>query len=306
MNRGYGAKLVWSDSGALIGFATGSDACAEHECGSKPLRAKLCSQFDFEHSVVAALGQISRGSTQGERRVGLSGFQYPSLLESKRVTKFPKGLRFVEKDGTVPEALLSCADFDVGIDDSELAFATFPGFRTYDHDPNVAGAWCENAFALHVRSARYVNSMRGFYEAILKGQVVFGSSFFRRHQNLTGVILVNSTLLSENDTIAVREAQSEYESSLRLKARDDTAALRQDMRAASGIQESPGFIWVRWKDETESDVVYCLNPAYGVKAGYLGPYTRSQLLAWAGQRYSFHLKPERSEARTAPSSFEQT
>lgn len=42
MRKGYEPCLAFDHNDRLVAIATGSDACAEHECGSKPLREALC------------------------------------------------------------------------------------------------------------------------------------------------------------------------------------------------------------------------------------------------------------------------
>ena len=285
MQQGNYANLILTASGQLIAFATGADACAEHEGGSRRLMSTLCNQYANEGIIVSSL---KKGDI----------VTCPDLLESKRIVKTPPQLRFIEKSGETPEAILYLADYEVDFNYRHLHFSDF---ESKYRDPNVAGAWDDKNFAIKVRGDAYVNALREFNEAIKEGKVVFAGSFFKRDTEngigqLSGVIMANSSYFTEEDKAAIARAQVEYESDLRLKARDDCKSVQDKMRELSGQQNSPGYIWIRWKDQAETDVVYCLNPGYRVNADYWGPYTRQQLLDWAGKKYSYRLSPMRLAA----------
>lgn len=158
-------------------------------------------------------------------------------------------------------------------------------------DPDVCGAWDEESFAIHVRGKKYVKALKGFYEAIKAGTVVFAGSFFERDRvSLGGVVLANTKLFGEQEKQSISKAQSEYESKLRLKARDESKAIRMEMEKLHGGRNSgPGYIWPIWSNAHETEVVYGLNPNHSDKAEYLGPYSKKQLLDWAKAQYGYKL-----------------
>lgn len=284
MRAGFKPYLQFSQDGHLIAIGTGSDACAEHECGSKPMMEKLCQQVQEDNLVIRELRRRNEGRlTVREKLFGLEEMVYPNLLEMKRITKFPKELRFVKIDGETPEAFLSLTNHDVTKDD-ELRFRT-----TLNGEQDVASAWDENTFAFRVRGEKNVRALEEFYADMLEKKVVFSGMFIKNHK-LGGVILGNSRHFDENIHESILAAQKEHNSNLRLKARDDTKSLYHEMYEACGNNKHFGFLWVRWANPDESELVYCLNPGYGVKADYWGPYTREQLLDWARSGCSYQLE----------------
>lgn len=280
IRRGFDAKLVFSNSGNLIAISTGSDACTEHEQGSKPLQSALCTAFDQDKSLIERL-------RQGEV------VDYPQLAETKRLTKQLDKVQFIlNEEADVPEAILGYSAYPLSrFVQTELSFPGFSG------DTNVAGAWSDDSFAIRVRGKRYVKALQGFYKALLAGKVMFGGTFFRLDMHLAGVVLVNSTFIDDESKKAVKEAQLKYESDLRLKAKDDTNELFKEMREVSGMPNYYfGHLWVRWLDADESGVGYFLNPSYQAEAEYGGPYTREQLLYWAKSGFSYRLALHRKAA----------
>jgi hypothetical protein len=275
VRTGYNAQLVF-ENGKLLAVATGSDACTEHECGSKPLQAALCTQVETDQAIISALRQ---GKT----------VRYPDLAESKRIIKAPANLRATEIHlGAEPEFIFGLSEIPLENHKEDLNF--FRGSSRSTIDPNVAGAWDEGSFALRVRGREYVEAAKEFYSELRRGNVAFGGLFFQRPGRvLAGVILVNLRHLTAEDKISIGMAQQKYESSLRLKARDESRAIGQEMTKLMGTTSHFGFLWPLWKDPEESEVVYGLNPGYGVKANYYGPYTREKLIDWAKAKGSYQL-----------------
>lgn len=303
MQAGFKPKLVLSPKGHLMALGTGSDACTEHESGIKPLIQLLCGQGDQEASVLHALRsnqpvRSQLGSSHSALQDGL--LAYPDLVEQRRIVQNLDRIRFEELKGTTPEAQLIVGLDSDDIPEHELRYP-HPEFLA-GRDENVAAAWCESAFAIRLRGPRYVKALRGLYHSMLAGQVAFAGKIFRQSaMHLTGVTLVSLQHLTEDLMSAIADAQRKYESELRLKARDDTPQLYQELMGAletsmagknSAASQSIhlGYLWPEWADSNESAVVYGFNPGYGVRADYLGPYTREQLLDWArtGMAYQLH------------------
>jgi hypothetical protein len=285
MRRGNDPMLVFSKSGNLVAIATGADACAEHECGSKPLLEALCVQPANDAKIIA---ELKAGKT----------VTYPDLLESKRITRFPASLQWIEaaEAGREPEACFGLANSPIDFTRHELElFDRFSGTR----DKDVAGAWDEGSFAIRVRGQKYVAALREFYKALRDGKVAFAGLFFKRDPlHLSGVILADTRYLSDEDRQAIAVAQKKHEASLRLKARSEADMLMyqlsQKLRGThiGGI----GFLWPIWGDANESTVVYALNPGYQVNASYYGPYTKEELLAWGEAKGAYRLVPKRQAA----------
>lgn len=296
MRRGYDANLLFSNQGNLVAISTGSDACAEHECGSRPLLSALCNQVDEGNAIVNKLAA-------GEP------VEFPHIADIKRISKLPAELQFIEDHSNpdAPEAFLGYARQDLREYKNEL---NFPSDSFVKRDINVAGAWDERSFAVRVRGAKYVKALKEFYQAMVDGKVLFAGTILedRAKVRLSGVILANSQFISDADKAKMKTAQLEYEASLRLQAKDDSASLVAEMRKLSGMPNYHfGLLWVQWadrlwmkrEDPREPEVVYGLNPGYDVKADYLGPYTRQQLLDWAKSGFSYKLTNQRQSRAVA-------
>lgn len=274
MRQGYESKLVFSKSGNLVAIATGSDYCAEHEGGSKILQSSLTVHTDVSEQTIAALRKKQQ-------------VVYPDILASKRIVKYPGELQFVKTDGDMPEAVLGFARHELKHYASELRFRE--GLKS--EDPNVAGAWDDRSFAIRVRGKKYVKALEAFHKAMLESKVAFAGTFFKREgQELGGVVLADLSKISDDDKKAVKAAQAKMESDLRLKAASEETALYEEARKHLGNNQYIGFLWPVWSDAQETEIHYCLNPGYGVKADYPGPYTKQQLLDWVRAKCSYQLK----------------
>ncbi len=284
MRKGFEPRLVFTRAGNLVAIATGSDACAEHEQGAKPLLNALASYSDEDDALVAAL------------RAGKS-VSYPSIFDKARISKQPAELQFVERlKGDVPEAILGLSRQVLDWSDRELDY----GWNMRDEPQAVAGAWESSSFAVRVRGAKHVKALRSFYEDLWAGRCYFGGKFYEAPggERLGGVVLVNGKFLGDDTKERVTKAQALYESNLRLKAKDDVAELHRELQAifksnAHLSSMNLGYFWVVWSNGPDSEIRYALNPGYRVKAQYWGPYTREQILDWARAGCSYELKPLR-------------
>lgn len=282
MRQGFYAQLVLSKSGNLVAVATGSDACAEHEIGIKPLLSAMTEHVDKEASIVKQLKGVFRALVT-----------YPEVIESKRVTKLPEQYQFIVTDtADGPEAWLGVASQPLTTYAHELPLTRISSRA----DQNVAGAYDDKSFAIRVRGEKYVKALRQFDAAMRAGDVLFAGTFFERPKlHLGGIILANRKFIGDEDKERIDEAQRKFESGLRLKARDDSRELMQEMRALSG-QSDYNYVWAVWADDTESSVVYGLNPGSSTPADYGIGYTREELIRWAKAKYSYHLRRQRMAA----------
>lgn len=289
MRKSYDTKLVFTKNGNLVAISTGSDACTEHECGMKPILSALSDQGTNDFAVIE---ELKNGKSFLSRvkavLTGDNSVKFPDILESKRIVKRPDELRFVEKEGEIPEAILSFSRQKVEFTDHAL---TFTESFSQERDRDAASAWDERGFAIRVRGKKYVKALKGFHEAMLENKVVFAGLFFRRKQShFGGIILANESYFSDEDKAAIVEAQKEYESGLRLKALDDVKELQREMVDVSGGMRIPGFIWAAWADQEANTIKYGINP-HSSQADY-GSYSRQQLLDWAAAKYSVKLQKE--------------
>ncbi len=284
MRHGYESRLLTNEHGQLVAFATGADFTAEHEQGSRPLQDALTLEVSLEALV---LQDLRAGRTP----------RYPSLEERKRIVRNVEAVQFIEVPGTgtePPQALLGYAREALHVYKNELPF---PTFSRKGEERDVTGAWDTRSFAIRVRGDDKVAALREFHEALKAGKVAFAGTFMPDSPRLRGVVLARLDLLSDSTRESMAPAQREYESKMRLKARDDSTELTREMLKVCGRPSAHfGFLWAAWKDAEESEVVYRLNPGYGIKAQYGGPYTRQQLLDWAAAGFEHELRPETAAA----------
>jgi hypothetical protein len=275
MRRGFNPKIILTAQGQLSAISTGSDFVTEHEIGSARMQAALSYADTGDSAVIENL-------KEGKPTV------YPSTLQRKSISKFPKELTFLETGGSTPTAIFSYSRRSIDNYKVELKFSSVKG-----EDQNIAGAWDDASFAVRVRGEAYVKALRDFNQGVREGHGLFAGTFYNPEHRLAGVVLADARYLDELSKLVVVSAQAKYESELRLKAKADLLELLKTMhKSAHAVNSSilsPGLIWPLWKDEKETEIVYGLNPANGVMARYFGRHTREQLLDWAAAGYSYQL-----------------
>lgn len=298
MRQGFDPKLLLDKKGAIFAIATGSDACAEHECGSSPLQEALCAGYVGKDSPVkASLIKQLRQADQPDLRDRLQpqkAVQFPDLLSQKVINRNLDKIQFVQgidERAQQPAALLCFTTRyrAPDLNDTELAI--------WNKTVSVAGAWDENGFAFKVVGAKLVAKLQTFAEKLQAGQGCFAGLFLddEKDDRLSGVILALHTGLRPEHKAALDKAQRDYESNLLLEARSRVDELHAMAYSAAPRQPHlcmPGYVWPVWKDGVVGgDVLYALNPNYGVEAPYWGPYAFEQLADWIVATKKFALKP---------------
>lgn len=302
MRKGFNPQVLLNEQGDIIAIATGSDACAEHECGSREMQNRLCD-FSYGralprgivHKVGEALGlRESEFLSEDELIAALrKGWpvEYPTLLERKTIRRNLS--QIVYQEGTdksgAPVALVGYAPQGHGLsfNNPELSFGCGDG--------HLAGAWDERGFAFAVRGKEWVAKLAAFASKLRKGQCLFAGTFLvdRPNARMSGVVIAAKDVLEPADLEAIAHAQAKWETDKRLQARsriNELNALFSQHRAVSHVQW-PGHLWPLWKAEVDGEVVYGLNPGHGVDADYYGPYTFEQLEAWMLAETKQPLRP---------------
>lgn len=273
MRKGNDPQVLM-DGDDIVAIATGADFTAEHEQGTQALQSALCGGEASKPGFLArVLGAPHTLSTDSELIAALRAgktVKYPELLTRKALNKDLERLEFKRSTGDTPEAVLGlCRYGAVRLDDSEL------GIRNKERP--WAGAWDDASFAFKVAGEPWVSRLERFYQALQAGDGVFAGTFLDKQNTgvrLSGVTIALRSRLTPSQLSAVAAAQAEWEASLRLKARSRVAELQKKGKL-------PGVVWPVWKNrQVDTEVLYALNPAYGVSAPYYGPYTFEQLSDW--------------------------
>ena len=300
MRRGFDAKLALSKAGTLVAISTGSDACAEHETGSAVLMGSLTGGQAMNAKAYAVSIRKKPG-TKLRDLVGVA-LSYPDLIESRTIRSNLDKIVFDKRgEGDQVEAVLGFSAL------SEWSFGQQAGSGTgasaaelwndqelswgYRKDEEVVGAWDSRSFAVRVRGKVNVARFAEFAKVMKAGGCVFAGTFLDRWkgQSLGGVIIARRDRLPDECKAAIQKAQLEFEQNVRLnlKSRSDELS-----KIVQETKTSPGYLWPVWKDhEVDGEVVYALNPSYGVKAPYYGPYTFEELQRWMRAGGSGKLKP---------------
>lgn len=268
--------------GRLFAVATGSDACAEHECGTADLQKALCeTQTDPSNSERELIKRIRAGKKA----------TYPQVLDRKRITdagklqvltgQSPKGEAYAAV-GYYPEP--SGRQAVEGALASEIAHI-FVG--------TMKGFWDERSFLIIAHGKAIAGKLLEFAEAMKARDVVFAGTFLKV-PSFSGIILARSSLLRPEHRTAIAEAQARWESDIRLKAAsqlDDLYAWARQHPEATAPWDA-GYFWPVWKNqEPDTEVRYALNPGYRVQADYYGPYTLEEIKAWLLAKTSYPLRP---------------
>lgn len=293
MRKGFDAALLFTNSGNLYAIATGSDACAEHECGSKPMQQALCSGKVNEEKLQAQLREAK--AYNGGFIAKLLGFKtvsYPNLFESKRISKNLDKIQFVEITETNEALLVFGAAASSPYVQSELTY----GFKEQGKNNKVAGAWDEQSFGIKVQGDKYVKALRKFHQNLMQGKGVFAGTFMPRSVKVDdelvfvgGVVIAVEPFLPDAVKSSIKEAQGTFEGNMRLKAFSRDREITVKLKALSGKNDF-NYIWPVWKNgKVDTEIMYAMNPGYAVKADYYGPYTEGQILTWATAKCTYQL-----------------
>ena len=284
MRKGYEPRLVFDKKNRLVALATGSDACAEHECGIEHLMRKLGAMPPGKAEDAAIVQALRAGEP----------VQYPDLMEKLRVTN----MRALHFDVVGADAVLwsDFAGLSAEYNAVENLLKNTSEF-SYPHknfssgrDLNIAAMWDDNSFAIKVRTPRYVKALQGFFEAAQRGDVMFGGRFFTSGDvRIGGIILVNREMLRTEHVQAQRAAQAAYEKSLRLQAASQLEALNRELKSIFGTHsywDYFTYIWAAWADSSDESqgVRYKVNTSsQAQRAGlqYAKPYRFEELVEFA-------------------------
>lgn len=285
MRKGYNPHVVLDKRGSIFAIATGSDACAEHECGSRPMQGALCNTY----------GGLSEEALVRALRAG-EAVTYPPLLERKRITRNLDKITFQKGAAATgePVAVLGYSPYGaVSLAHREL--------EIYRDDEFLAGAWAEDAFALKVVGAKWVSRLERFAKAVRAGEGLFAGTFLERDgkTHLSGVIVALHTGLRPEHRQAIAAAQATWEGSIQLKAcsrLDELHALARIESQKQGADCRPGYMSPRWRHSVVGgEVAYWLNPGFGVKAR-AGTYTFEELARWIKAEKKYLLTPSTTSA----------
>jgi hypothetical protein len=301
MRKGYNPELVFDKKGNIFAIATGSDACAEHEVGSAAMQRVLCTGFAGKDSNVEAT--LIKQLREADKEPGLMArllnldkkpVAFPDLLAQKIINNNLGDIHFVEG---VDERLKQPVGLLWFSERHHTPDVNYRELAIFDKEATCAGAWDERSFAFKVVGDKLIAKLRAFAEKLKAGQGCFAGLFLAGGTpRLGGVIIALHTELRPEHRAAIAKAQKEYEDNMLLKARsrlDELNALaypRQGKREAHW--QSPGYLWPVWKDQVVGgEVMYALNPSYGVDAAYLGPYSFEQIAQWIRAEKKFKLVP---------------
>ena len=272
-----------SNKGNIVAVSTGSDACTEHESGIASLMSSVCQEFKPIYQVAADYAKFkSTNVLKAIKSVFIEKptFEFPSILNLRRINGTCDGFHSQER------IINGEPEFRFGyvLNASRLERLNF-SFNRFDVNNNdVAAAWNEDYFAICARGKQSVKRMKMFFEDLKAGHVVIGGTWFERKGFWkSGITFVNTKYISDEDTIRIADAQNEYNSDVRLKCEAEQIDLKSQMYK---VHEKPihyGFISPRWKDETESNVVWWLNSF--INHSESGTYSTETLLAWAKSGY---------------------
>ena len=97
MRRGFGPQIYYTPKGEIFAFATGSDACSEHEWGSKPMQQALCVNATFTDDA-----NLLKAVRETKDAV------FPQLIDSKTINRNLDRIYFIEgvEEGGRPNAAI--------------------------------------------------------------------------------------------------------------------------------------------------------------------------------------------------------
>lgn len=201
MVKGFGATWLLDRKGEVFAIGTGSDATAEHECGSAPLIREMCGAEPLYVKPVAEAILAGRMST------------VPDILAGRQVLPGLKELVFSEGmdfDGAPAAAIgftSRCYTLANLVNHRELSMSR------YDVEKGrfCSGAWDESSFGFRVRGDKNVAKLRKFYDALQAGRCMHAGLFLAATE-LSGVILCDMTKLRPEHRVQMAAAQKRFAS----------------------------------------------------------------------------------------------
>ena len=316
MRKGNKANVLLDSQGEILAIGTGSDSCAEHECGSMPMQRLFCrpgtpivSPVTGKQVALSELLIELRGNQQFFDGYfnGTLNFEFPQLLERKRISNNLDRIAFgmgVCREGE-PIGILAC-NTDLAYAEKKLNyFGTQSVFndknRAWDRtEAHVAGAWDEETFALAVKGEELIAKLGRFAKKLQLGQGLFAGTFLRTGEgaDLEGVIVMDIAGLKPEHRVEIDKAQDEFEATLVLNSHEASTRVNQANQTHRGLGHS--FVWNVWHPEEEHirdsdflarckasgrtpNVVCAINPDACLRdsLSYGGPYLVEDLVAIA-------------------------
>lgn len=253
-----------NDADEIIGIALGFDFCAEHEFGLNDLSAALA---------------LPEGEMRG--------------LESRKIHALPKNFKFKKfkrslKDKSKPKedcAVLVCfatesymglsIDRQITQTIKAVSFWTDPGDKWYDEKKhNIIAAWDEKSFAIVVRGAANIETLKRVYEAFKRYDIVVAPGKNVGFLRSFGLTFVIDSMIDEKTRAQVLENDLEH---IRLlQAAKDTGV--------EALLKEAGLSWYAlspaWTDSDKTQVKFFLNPCEQKRHDF-GWFSVEELRAWA-------------------------
>lgn len=283
-----GSNLIFTKKGNLVGLSTGSDHCSEHEWGIVKLMDSLCAAFESVDEAAKRMRSKNSSIIKKHLEMIMGGFKYPEIIESKRIQKDNSRIFFVEEEtsGMSCGWLFYHPEIDSADDLYKIAIQ-FP--KTIDgKTKEMVSAWCDYGFIIGVNGRRNIKALRNFHAAMREGHVVFAGKWLNRDpMHLSGIVLADVRYMSDKDKANIQSAQEKQNSQIRLKAYSDVPELYSMIRESA--PNCKCHLSPRWKDETETDILYWLNPHHGTQAEFGGPYPKEAIVDWIVANGSYKL-----------------
>lgn len=281
MKAGDQAGVEMTTHGEFMLISTGCSAWAEHEVGATPLRDALTKGNDVSPAAYAA-----RLSGRDEECRVLY------VLERKRLRVTQDDL-VLQSEGEGDERL-TAIHFGAG---SQSRIASLLG-QAREMRRIVFGAWDSAGFFFCTSGERFGDKLTRFHGAICAGNGILAGSFWQgsRSQH-SGIVIARSDLMRPEHHAMARAAQRQFESDVKLELLSKAAEIKAASRKRGVTLLA---VWPVWSQGAGTDVLYGINPGFGVKAVYGGPYTAQALMDWIESGADYQLAPRRfAEESTA-------
>lgn len=281
----HDVQWIKDENGQLLGLSLGYDFCAEHEFGVKRMKQDL--------GISGGEGIEGRTMTQQPRLA--SYFEYERTRKKKRGTR-----KAPPKD---PAAVFIvggyCGDHSAERTMAErISYVCRDGLDFYAeehdnwYDPNrdqLAVAWDENGFAIHVRGKENIENLTQLREHMANMDMALADPSGMGWVDRAGLALV---IASRVDPKARAEILAQDRAHKKLMDAAEATGIEEELKAAGKryYALSPA-----WKDSSETELTFYLNPSEQQKYNY-GWYNLEQLRQWARDEGPI-LKQEETQIR---------
>ena len=286
MRRGNDSGWLLGDDGKTIGMNLGADFTAEHEWGIKKIRQSFGLTPDDNRDVVG-IDRRTITKLPGEYKDWGGEIKHPLLFKMNKARP-PRALLVFADHGSdwYIEGIMG----DKKLHNNELWLPRPDDKWNKDRECNIATAWSEGDFGIHVRGKDYCDRLKEIWDAFQRMDISIWIGGGHVFENGGLIVAIRSRCPQEGLT---QMLEADKDSFAREKAAKDTGIFEILSKAGKRFYAlSPR----RWNDKKPGEPLFWLNPQEQQKYDS-GWFTVDDLKLWAEDKGPVMRAPKSAETK---------